>query len=205
MGLWAKEMLAQPAQAGSRAWQARLELQWEMGECAIPRQEQRLHNPPASLSIPIPSPAFESFLPSRTSALLQHHPIILDSQLDDAQEVPVNQKAQFRGLPEPPNWTIISPLDQTISIGAWRSPASALAWGARGPGFKSQRPDRWLSLRNRFRAVFLVKFLPVRLSDPSRLAGLVAGRSARLAALAGRGDGRGGRFPGLVGLHQPGK
>jgi hypothetical protein len=26
-------------------------------------------------------------------------------------------------------------------FGAWRSPASALAWGARGPGFKSQRPD----------------------------------------------------------------
>ena len=27
------------------------------------------------------------------------------------------------------------------SIGAWRSPASALAWGARGPGFNSRRPD----------------------------------------------------------------
>ena len=26
-------------------------------------------------------------------------------------------------------------------IGAWRSPASALAWGVRGPGFESQRPD----------------------------------------------------------------
>jgi hypothetical protein len=26
-------------------------------------------------------------------------------------------------------------------IGAWRSPASALAWGARGPGFNSRRPD----------------------------------------------------------------
>ncbi len=25
--------------------------------------------------------------------------------------------------------------------GAWRSPASALAWGARGPGFNSRRPD----------------------------------------------------------------
>ena len=29
----------------------------------------------------------------------------------------------------------------SYSGGAWRSPASALAWGARGPGFKSQRPD----------------------------------------------------------------
>ncbi len=29
-------------------------------------------------------------------------------------------------------------------FGAWRSPASALAWGARGPGFKSQRPDQKL-------------------------------------------------------------
>ena len=28
------------------------------------------------------------------------------------------------------------------SIGAWRSPASALAWGARGRRFKSSRPDR---------------------------------------------------------------
>lgn len=27
-------------------------------------------------------------------------------------------------------------------IGAWRSPASALAWGARGPGFNSRRPDQ---------------------------------------------------------------
>jgi hypothetical protein len=27
-------------------------------------------------------------------------------------------------------------------IGAWRSPASALAWGARGRRFKSSRPDR---------------------------------------------------------------
>ena len=25
--------------------------------------------------------------------------------------------------------------------GAWRSPASVLAWGARGPGFESRRPD----------------------------------------------------------------
>jgi hypothetical protein len=28
-------------------------------------------------------------------------------------------------------------------IGAWRSPASALAWGARGRRFKSSRPDTW--------------------------------------------------------------
>ena len=27
-------------------------------------------------------------------------------------------------------------------IGPWRSLASALAWGARGPGFKSRRPDQ---------------------------------------------------------------
>ena len=30
-----------------------------------------------------------------------------------------------------------------LSLGAWRSPASALAWGARGRRFKSSRPD-WL-------------------------------------------------------------
>jgi hypothetical protein len=30
--------------------------------------------------------------------------------------------------------------------GAWRSPASALAWGARSPGFKSRRPDCFLPL-----------------------------------------------------------
>jgi hypothetical protein len=29
-----------------------------------------------------------------------------------------------------------------MEIGAWRSPASALAWGARGRRFKSSRPDR---------------------------------------------------------------
>jgi hypothetical protein len=38
-------------------------------------------------------------------------------------------------------------------IGAWRSLASALQWGCRGPGFKSRRPDffetifcRWVLL-----------------------------------------------------------
>src|ERR1700752_1676608 len=31
-------------------------------------------------------------------------------------------------------------------IGPWRSLASALAWGARGPGFKSRRPDQLTSL-----------------------------------------------------------
>ena len=30
-----------------------------------------------------------------------------------------------------------------LPIGAWRSPASALAWGARGRRFKSSRPDTW--------------------------------------------------------------
>ena len=29
-----------------------------------------------------------------------------------------------------------------IAFGPWRSLASALAWGARGPGFKSRRPDQ---------------------------------------------------------------
>ena len=29
-----------------------------------------------------------------------------------------------------------------FAIGPWRSLASALAWGARGPGFKSRRPDQ---------------------------------------------------------------
>src|ERR1700704_1193891 len=28
------------------------------------------------------------------------------------------------------------------TFGPWRSLASALAWGARGPGFKSRRPDQ---------------------------------------------------------------
>ena len=39
-------------------------------------------------------------------------------------------------LPDFPNPAII-----TLAIGAWRSPASALAWGARGRRFKSSRPD----------------------------------------------------------------
>src|SRR5262249_34402474 len=30
-------------------------------------------------------------------------------------------------------------------FGPWRSLASALAWGARGPGFKSRRPDQTFS------------------------------------------------------------
>ena len=29
-----------------------------------------------------------------------------------------------------------------FKIGLWRSLASALAWGARGPGFKSPQPDQ---------------------------------------------------------------
>src|SRR5579884_3003575 len=35
----------------------------------------------------------------------------------------------------------------TGEIGPWRSLASALAWGARGPGFKSRRPDQIPHLR----------------------------------------------------------
>ena len=32
--------------------------------------------------------------------------------------------------------------DATLDkFGLWRSLASALAWGARGPGFKSRQPD----------------------------------------------------------------
>jgi hypothetical protein len=30
----------------------------------------------------------------------------------------------------------------TDKFGLWRSLASALAWGARGPGFKSRQPDQ---------------------------------------------------------------
>ena len=30
---------------------------------------------------------------------------------------------------------------ESVGFGTWRSPASALAWGARGRGFKSRRPD----------------------------------------------------------------
>jgi hypothetical protein len=30
----------------------------------------------------------------------------------------------------------------TDIFGLWRSLASALAWGARGPGFKSRQPDQ---------------------------------------------------------------
>ena len=36
---------------------------------------------------------------------------------------------------------------QWFPIGPWRSLASALAWGARGPGFKSRRPDQIHPLR----------------------------------------------------------
>ena len=42
------------------------------------------------------------------------------------------------GLHLSENATIIS----LAHLGAWRSPASALAWGARGRRFKSSRPDR---------------------------------------------------------------
>ena len=42
------------------------------------------------------------------------------------------------GLHLSENTTIIS----LAHLGAWRSPASALAWGARGRRFKSSRPDR---------------------------------------------------------------
>src|SRR6266508_4233879 len=34
-----------------------------------------------------------------------------------------------------------------LSFGAWRSPASALAWGARGRRFKSSRPDKYRPIR----------------------------------------------------------
>src|SRR5438067_9405157 len=33
-------------------------------------------------------------------------------------------------------------IQKSTNIGPWRSLASALAWGARGPGFKSRRPDQ---------------------------------------------------------------
>src|SRR5688500_10777582 len=33
-------------------------------------------------------------------------------------------------------------IEKSRQIGPWRSLASALAWGARGPGFKSRRPDQ---------------------------------------------------------------
>ena len=49
------------------------------------------------------------------------------------------------------------------SDGAWRSPASALAWGVRGPGFESRRPDhRTLTLFRMIGKRFLVTFLGVR-------------------------------------------
>ena len=52
-------------------------------------------------------------------------------------------------------------------FGAWRSPASALAWGARGPGFKSQRPDQKLREIENF-AEFLILLLAQALVPPRR-------------------------------------
>ena len=37
---------------------------------------------------------------------------------------------------------------RTQKFGPWRSLASALAWGARGPGFKSRRPDQNTSVKS---------------------------------------------------------
>ena len=38
----------------------------------------------------------------------------------------------------------------SLNIGLWRSLASALAWGARGPGFKSRQPDQTLQRLTEF-------------------------------------------------------
>jgi hypothetical protein len=54
-----------------------------------------------------------------------------------------------RHLPTRKSWASGSNTRPKRQIGAWRSPASALAWGARGPGFKSRRPD-WKSILNIF-------------------------------------------------------
>jgi hypothetical protein len=38
--------------------------------------------------------------------------------------------------------TFVTPATMKSEFGLWRSLASALAWGARGPGFKSRQPDQ---------------------------------------------------------------
>ena len=46
-------------------------------------------------------------------------------------------------------------------FGAWRSPASALAWGVRGPGFESRRPDfgnHNFVISIAFKEIFLEKY-----------------------------------------------
>ena len=56
-------------------------------------------------------------------------------------------------------------------IGAWRSPASALAWGARGRRFKSSRPDSSSKNRPAGRTVlfYLTECLWNRTDNPSLL------------------------------------
>ena len=39
-------------------------------------------------------------------------------------------------------WPLPRPVIELFLFGPWRSLASALAWGARGPEFKSRRPDQ---------------------------------------------------------------
>ena len=49
-----------------------------------------------------------------------------------------------RGMKCRPRWICWSKERVAIrKFGPWRSLASALAWGARGPGFKSRRPDHF--------------------------------------------------------------
>ena len=48
---------------------------------------------------------------------------------------------------------LVRDYNTALPDGAWRSPASALAWGARGPGFNSRRPD---TKDSAFSGVFLI-------------------------------------------------
>ena len=71
---------------------------------------------------------FQAFLPGGEGrAILTKR---ADTWLPELAEIPLS--------PEP------FVLECGLQIGPWRSLASALAWGARGPGFKSRRPDQSL-------------------------------------------------------------
>src|SRR5437868_5475717 len=57
------------------------------------------------------------------------------------------QRAQRRGselstIMSAPNGDGSAADGRLVKFGLWRSLASALAWGARGPGFKSRQPDQ---------------------------------------------------------------
>src|SRR5690606_19728066 len=94
-------------------------------------------------------------VPPRTRSLSPPAPMVLGEQspgrVGRRQPPPACVGRFFSKAPHPTqdrhkSYLDISPIyaniDPSHDNGAWRSLASALAWGARGPRFKSGRPDR---------------------------------------------------------------